>query len=158
MAQSFTDSRLAGMKTGSSSSRQLVAITSGLISPAYCAPTPAASELAGTLKWQHPATPNAERWGLGRLIRVGRERLVQCRPGVAPRAARENRRTLSLTRFRSTYRPLEACDSGRKSSNQTRRRRSDSRHTRQDAPDALDCAFAVRTIEVEREWTTHAGE
>ncbi len=31
-------------------------------------------ELAGILKWQEPATPNSERWGLGRLIRVGRER------------------------------------------------------------------------------------
>ena len=28
-------------------------------------------ELAGTLKWQHPPIPNAERWGLGRLSALG---------------------------------------------------------------------------------------
>ncbi|WP_445167031.1 hypothetical protein ACTXG7_24915 [Mycolicibacterium sp. Dal123E01] len=112
-------------------------------------------ELAGILKWQQPATPNSERWGLGRLIRIGKERdwfnadlasqLVQ---------VNENRRTLYHLQDFEAPSGLWRRAISRADNPVTKDDVAEAipGTLRQDALEALACAFAVRTIEVERDW------
>ncbi len=106
-------------------------------------------ELAVILQWQQPATPNAERWGLGRLIRTGRERdWFDADLASKLEQVNENRRRLyhlqdfnaptSLWRraIRTADNPVTKDDVAAAIPGTLR----------QDALDALDCAFAVRTV------------
>ena len=126
-----------------------------------CAHACCERELAGILKWQLPATQRAERWGLGRLIRVGRERgWFDASLASKLDQLNENRRT--LYHLQDFFAPTGLWQ--RATSNADNPATKDDVTTavpgtlRQDAHDGLDCAFAVRTIEVEREWTAPASE
>ena len=60
-----------------------------------CAHASCERELAGILRWHVPAAPNSNRWGLGRLIRVGRERnWFGADLELRLQSVNENRRTL----------------------------------------------------------------
>jgi hypothetical protein len=60
-----------------------------------CAHASCERELAGILSWQVPATPNSNRWGLGRLRCVGRERnWFGADLELRLQSVNENRRTL----------------------------------------------------------------
>lgn len=113
-------------------------------------------ELAGILRWQQPATPNAERWGLGRLIRIGRER-HWFNDELASRLEQvnENRRTLYHLQDFEAPTGLWRRAMERAENPVTKDDVADAipGTLRQDALDALDCSFAVRTIEVERAWS-----
>ena len=112
-------------------------------------------ELAGILKWQHPATPNAERWGLGRLVRAGKER-DWFDADLASRLEQlnENRRTLyHLQDFGApTGLWSRAVSNAHNAVTKDDVAEAIPGTLRQEALHALDCAFAVRTIEVERNW------
>jgi hypothetical protein len=112
-------------------------------------------ELASILKWQQPATPNAERWGLGRLIRIGRER-GWFDPDLASQLEQvnENRRTLYHLQDFEAPTGLWRRAISRANNPATKHDVADAvpDTLRQDALEALACAFAVRTIEIERQW------
>ena len=121
-----------------------------------CAHACCERELAGTLKGQHPPIPNSERWGLGRLIRIGRER-DWFDGNLASRLEQlnENRRTLYHLQDLEAPAGLWRRAISRADNPVTKYDVADAipGTLRQDALQALDCAFAVRTIEVEREWS-----
>lgn len=121
-----------------------------------CAHACCERELAGTLKWQHPPTPNTERWGLGRLIRIGRER-HWFDADLASRLDQlnENRRTLYHLQDFEAPTGLWRRAISRADNPVTKHDVAEAipGTLRQDALEALNCAFAVRTIKVEREWS-----
>jgi hypothetical protein len=125
-----------------------------------CAHACCERELAGILRWQRPVIKNAERWGLGRLIGEGRKR-GWFGPDLASKLEQlnENRRTLyHLQEFEApTGLWRRAIRAGDNPSMKDDVAAAIPITLRQEALDALDCAFAVRTIEVERDWTPPAG-
>ena len=120
-----------------------------------CAHACCERELAGILEWQLPVTPNAERWGLGRLIRAGRKR-GWLDTGLAGKLEKfnENRRTLYHLQdfFAPTGLWRRATSNAGNPATKDDVARAVPGTLRQEALDGLDCAFAVRTIDVEREW------
>lgn len=126
-----------------------------------CAHACCERELAGILKWQLPATPNAARWGLGRLIRVGRER-DWFDNSLASKLDQlnENRRTLYHLQdfFAPTGLWKRAASNAHNPATKDDVAMAVPGTLRQDALNGLDCAFAVRTIEVEHEWTPPTSE
>ncbi|MEZ0050818.1 hypothetical protein ABIA30_001816 [Mycobacterium sp. MAA66] len=121
-----------------------------------CAHACCERELAGILKWQLPATPNAERWGLGRLIRVGRERdWFSADLASELDQLNENRRT--LYHLQDFFAPTGLWERARSNADNPVTKDDVAMAVpgtlREDALRGLDCAFEVRTIEVERQWT-----
>lgn len=125
-----------------------------------CAHACCERELAGILKWQRPFPKNAERWGLGRLIGAGRER-GWFGIDLASKLERvnENRRMLyHLQEFNApTGLWQRAIQAGDRPATKDDVARAIPGTLRRDALDGLDCAFAVRTIEVEQDWTPARG-
>jgi hypothetical protein len=125
-----------------------------------CAHACCERELAGILKWQRPFPPNAERWGLGRLIGTGRERRWFS-SDLATKLDRvnENRRTLyHLQEFNApTGLWQRAIRAGNNPATKDNVAEAIPGTLRRDALEGLECAFAVRTIEVEQDWTPTAG-
>lgn len=120
-----------------------------------CAHACCERELAGILKWQEPATANAERWGLGRLIRVGRERgWFDADLAVRLEQVNESRRTVYHLQDFEAPTGLWKRAASRADNPVTKDEVAEAipGTLRQDALEALACAFTVRTIEVERRW------
>lgn len=125
-----------------------------------CAHACCERELAGILKWQRPFPQNADRWGLGRLISTGRER-QWFSMDLASKLERvnENRRTLyHLQEFNAPtglwQRAIQAADNPATKDDVAE---AIPGTLRRDALDGLDCAFALRTIEVEKDWAPVHG-
>jgi hypothetical protein len=122
-----------------------------------CAHASCERELAGILRWQVPAMPNSNRWGLGRLIRVGRERnWFGADLEFRLQSVNENRRTLyHLQDFNAPaglwQRALSAAENPATKDDVGS---AIPGTLRRDALEAIDAAFAVRTVEVERNWTS----
>ncbi|AKK26064.1 hypothetical protein AB431_04395 [Mycobacterium sp. EPa45] len=120
-----------------------------------CAHACCERELAGILRWQEPATLKSDRWGLGRLIRTGRERgWFDADLAVRLERVNENRRTLYHLQDLETPTGLWRRAISRADNPVTKDNVAQAipGTIRQEALEALACAFTVRTIEVERRW------
>ena len=125
-----------------------------------CAHACCERELAGILRWQKSYPQGAERWGLGRLIGAGQERnWFGMDLAVKLEQVNENRRTLyHLQDFgaqRGLWRRAMQTADGPAAKDDVARAIPGT--LRRDALEALECAFVLRTIEVEKDWSPPLG-